>query len=385
MINGEILSLKSIWFKSFHISIANFLFGYSVGFLNPCLDNIAYSMGWDDSSKDLYSNLFSTFIPAGALIGSSITGVISNRFGRRTTMLFVDIVIFVGSGLSAVPNTIVFGLGRFVVGFGSGICLTICPLYVAETTPQSLMIKVGNLISFLLNSGVAVSYAFGLILPYDDYSGGLNNIWYFMAVFPGLIAAYQFFYFFFTVKYDSPQYYLNKNDFSKYEATLLEIFDPLSVEQGIETYKKNKESLGLDAFLSNTTYSEVICSSNYRKILRIGIIIGSLQQLSGFNSIIYYSSTIFQNMGGSVFISRVLTFLLGILILASNLMTIIIMKYFGRKTILVYGQFFLAIVLTILGIIYIYNISGIVLSSFFIYLYFFVFTFSFSSTMDLFQ
>ena len=90
-------------------------------------------------------------------------------------MIIMDILITIGSALSTVPNTAAFGIGRFLVGNSIGICLGITPMYISETTPQQMMHKIGPIISFMISFGLTVSYAFGLVLPINNYQQPLNS------------------------------------------------------------------------------------------------------------------------------------------------------------------------------------------------------------------
>ena len=176
MITGNVVNEKRVLVLAFHISLSNFFFGYNLGVFNSCLEYIAYSMGWDNSSKDLYSNIFSTFIPVGAFFGASITGHLCNSLGRRNAIIFMDLILIIGSCLSSIPSTVPFGIGRFIVGFSVGICLSISPMYVGEITPQQMMFKTGPIITLMMAFGITVGYAFGLILPTDNFQQPLNNI-----------------------------------------------------------------------------------------------------------------------------------------------------------------------------------------------------------------
>ena len=87
----------------------------------------------------------------------------------------MDLILIIGSCLSSIPSTVPFGFGRFIVGFCIGICLSITPMYVGETTPQQMMFKIGPIISFMIALGITTGNAFGLILPTDNFQQPLNK------------------------------------------------------------------------------------------------------------------------------------------------------------------------------------------------------------------
>ena len=105
MLDLNVVNKTRIYCNAFHITIANFIFGYTVGVFNTCQDNVAYSMGWSESEKSLYTALFSTFIPVGAFFGSSVTALMCNNIGRLRTMLVMDAITILGSILSGNANS----------------------------------------------------------------------------------------------------------------------------------------------------------------------------------------------------------------------------------------------------------------------------------------
>ena len=297
-------------------------------------------------------------------------------------MIVMDFLIIIGSLFSAIPNTVIFGIGRFISGFSIGICLGITPLYVGETTPQVMMRKIGPFISFMITFGVTTSYAFGLLLPTNNFQQPLNALWHFNMAFPGILALYQAIFFIFFVQYDSPQYYLQINDLQLYEKALSEIYDLESTKRELHKYLEDPGSAlsRKSTKSSRITYKELIFSKEYRKMLRIGIILGSIQQLSGINSIIFYSSTIFQQIGNGIFLSRLLTFFLGLTQMVANVFTILFMRYFGRKKILTSGYILLTIDLLVIGLTNLYLQQNTIIPAVLLCIYLFIFAYSLSAT-----
>ena len=135
-----------------------------------------------------------------------------------------------------------------------------------------------------------------------------------MMAFPGILAAYQAFYFLIFVKYDSPQFYLRKDDLPSYKLVLSQIYDEKSIIQELERYENqdNTTITRKNTSTARTTYREVLCSSRFRKMIRIGIILSCAQQLSGINAMVFYSSTIYQNLGNGIFMARLITCFQGV-------------------------------------------------------------------------
>ena len=62
-----------------------------------------------------------------------------------------------------------------------------------------------------------------------------------------------------------------------------------------------------------------------------------LQQLSGFNMVIFYSNDIFSKLGGGVFISRIYTCILGLVNLTASMASLQVIDKVGRKPLMVVG------------------------------------------------
>ncbi len=100
----------------------------------------------------------------GAMVGAFVNGPIADRFSRRWSILFANIVFLVGSALVAgAVNTAMIFVGRFIFGTGIGMLAMVVPLYISELAPpnirgalvalQQLSITLGIMLSFWLNYG----------------------------------------------------------------------------------------------------------------------------------------------------------------------------------------------------------------------------------------
>ena len=75
----------------------------------------------------------------GGGIGSFFGGPISDKFGRKQTILFADVLFTVGSLIMAfTPSIFILVVGRFVVGLGVGTAAMVVPIYLAEIAPTSI-------------------------------------------------------------------------------------------------------------------------------------------------------------------------------------------------------------------------------------------------------
>lgn len=81
----------------------------------------------------------------------------NDQFGRKPSILFADLLFFVGDRVMAaarIPGIII--LGRIFVGFGVGMVSMTSPLYISEASPARIR---GALVSTTI---FVVPYKFGI-------------------------------------------------------------------------------------------------------------------------------------------------------------------------------------------------------------------------------
>ena len=370
---------RKIWIVDLHIVIDAFLFLYTLGVFNPCQDNVAASLGWG-SNKDSYTTLFSSLVPVGALVGTALTAPLIDRFGRRSTTMGTDIFYALGTVILVMPSTVTFGIGRFLTGLGAGLFMTIGPIHITEMTPEAMMAKAGPLIVIVGNVGLMTAYGLGLALPTSDFENDPFNYWWlFMFILPAVIAMYQFCYFKFICKHDTPQYYMGKNMHEEATKALGLTYTQSGMTGGLR--RLNSDIRGKFGTGAKPSLVSLFISKRFRKMMRVGCMLGILYQLSGLTAILFYSTSIFNQLGGGIFLSRLLTFIMGVVSLISSIFSVFLLKSFGRKTLLVSGQLFLAIDLLLLGLFSGYISGGVSAPSILIIGFFSFFSYSLGATL----
>ncbi|XP_021713728.1 monosaccharide-sensing protein 2-like [Chenopodium quinoa] len=103
----------------------------------------------------------------GATIITTCSGPISDRIGRRPMMIISSVCFFVSALIMLwSPNVYVLLLGRLLDGFGSGLAVTLVPLYISETAPTEIRGTLNTLPQFTGSGGMFVAYCmvFGMSL-----------------------------------------------------------------------------------------------------------------------------------------------------------------------------------------------------------------------------
>lgn len=155
--------------NSFHITLATlgFLFTIVEGFEMICLGMITTEIAqdWDIAPKDL--EWAHTAVLFGILIGSFVAGIMTDKIGRRKSILIMFTLASLGMGASFfIENMTQLIVLRFITGFGAGGALPIAVALVSEYAP----FKYRNLLVIIAYAGA----------PFASFVGGyLGN--YFIA------------------------------------------------------------------------------------------------------------------------------------------------------------------------------------------------------------
>ncbi len=143
----------------------------------PCApgvhEGIATPGGWT-----WFKSLGGSLITIGAAVGCvSVGPIVSSRCGRRPCVSLGGLVCFVGclfASYQTYANVNVYYAGRFVTGFGAGICCFALPLYSSEVATPAIRGLMGSLFQFMVVVGgllaslalsVITDWRLGMMLP----------------------------------------------------------------------------------------------------------------------------------------------------------------------------------------------------------------------------
>jgi sugar porter (SP) family MFS transporter len=161
-------------------AIAGFLYGYDTGIISGALLPISSEFGLGHRMQEIVASA----ILVGAVIGALSCGTISERIGRKRTIMTVACVFCAGSLASSLaPSPVFLAFARILLGFAVGGSSQVTPMYIAELAPPS---RRGRLvISFNLSIGVGILVA-------NIVGFTLQDVWSWRwmiaaAVFPALI------------------------------------------------------------------------------------------------------------------------------------------------------------------------------------------------------
>ncbi|KAM6440521.1 solute carrier family 2, facilitated glucose transporter member 3-like [Liasis olivaceus] len=283
-------------------AIGSLQFGYNTGVINAPEKIVKgfFNDTWirrtgHPISKNLLTALWSlsvSIFSVGGMIGSFSVGLFVNRFGRRNSMLLVNVLAIVGGvlmGLSKLANAVeMLIIGRFVIGVFCGLCTGFVPMYISEVSPTALRGAFGTLHQLGIVVGILVAQIFGL-----NVIMGTETLWPLLLGFTVIPALLQCVALPFCPK--SPRFLLiNKTEEEKAVAVLQKLRGVQDVSSDIREMKEESAKMSQE---KKVTILELFRSPSYQQPIIIAIALQLSQQLSGINAVFYYSTGIFEDAG----------------------------------------------------------------------------------------
>lgn len=337
---------KTLAVAAFAIVIGcSFQFGYHTGCINSSKPLVEKFMrGECNFTGDLtwiWAAIVALF-PFGAIFGSMIGGPLADKLGRRMAMLINLIPALVAALLFLF--TYLFKVwpllfpGRFFIGINAGITSSAAVTYLTELAPINLRGMLGSCHQLVVTVGILLANVVSF-----DFIFGTENLWFLIYVVTFLPIIIQLL----LMKFipESPPYTLL---FKKDE---VKATDDLKYLRGTSDVKREMDSLKKQDVgdQSNNVSVGALWKYQYRWAAFIACFLMVMQQLSGINAAMYYSSVIFEKAG---LYGSTNTLASCGLMLANVLMTIVSTYLvdhprFGRRALLlagIVGMFFCTIV-----------------------------------------
>lgn len=332
-------SIKQKWLLtiiSLIAAIGGLLFGYDTGSISTAILLIKKELLLTPAQQELAIAM----VPLGGILGAFFGGLLSDRNGRKKTILAASIIFIVGILFFSFSDSIYeIIICRFVVGIAVGIYLALVPLYIAELAPSHMRGALVSINQFAITIGLLASYLAGdLFIKTDGW-----RMLFSLAVIP---AALQFIVFLFFP--ESPSWLVNNNR-SKEALLILSRYRGSIKEAELELFEiqKHKDKKGE---VKQSSLKEFL-GKPLRPILLAGLGVTIIQQVTGINAILYYAPTIFQFAGFASNQSAILaTTLLGSINVLMTFISIFLLDRIGRKPLLIIGLSGMILSLIILGI-----------------------------------
>ncbi|XP_037458189.1 probable plastidic glucose transporter 2 isoform X3 [Triticum dicoccoides] len=317
------------WRRSLpHVCVAtvtSFLFGYHTGVVNEPLESISADLGF--AGNTLAEGLVVSICLGGAFVGCLFSGSVADGIGRRRAFQLSTLPMIVGAALSALTNSLEGMLfGRLLVGAGMGLGPPVASLYITEVSPPSVRGMYGSFVQIATCLGILFSLLVGT--PVKDIDRWWRVCFWVSAV-PAVLQAIAM-----EFCVESPQWLYKCGRTNEAEMQFEKLLGPLHVKSAMAELSRSER--GDDG--ESVKFSELFYGRHFNVVF-IGTTLFALQQLSGINSVFYFSSTVFRSVGVP---SSLANICMGIANLLGSIIAMLLMDKLGRKMLLVGSFFFMA-------------------------------------------
>jgi major inositol transporter-like SP family MFS transporter len=317
------------------------LYGYDTGVVNGALP----FMSRDDQLglTPFTQGLVTSTLLLGAAFGAVFGGRLSDRKGRRKTILSVAFIFVIATlGCSMAPNVAAMVTFRMILGLAVGATAVTVPAFLAELSPAEHRGRIVTQNQLMIVSGQLFAYTFNAILA--NTFGEAGNIWRYMlaiATLPAVILWLGM-----LIVPESPRWLAAKGKFGE----ALDVLRRIREEKRAQMeWNEIRQTVEKDAKMKKATLKDLKLPF-VRRIIVIGVGIAMIQQLTGVNSIMYYGTEILKKSGFSTGAALIGNIANGLISVLATLTGIALLDRAGRRKMLITGLAGTSTALLLIGI-----------------------------------
>lgn len=298
----------------------------------------------------------------GCILGGIISGLLSNHWGRKKTLIFASLLFFVSALGSGYPEAFFFTKGepsitllltfnfyRVIGGIGVGLASAVSPMYISEIAPANIRGRLVSFNQFAIIFGMLVVYFVNWGIALGQSIEWINDIgWRYMFLSESIPAALFGILLFFVP--ETPRYLLLSNKDEKAQSVLKKLYADRGMSQTI--FQEIKQSVG-----QATSRGKLF--SYGKVVIVIGILLSVFQQFVGINVALYYAPRIFESMGAAKDASMLQTIIMGLVNVLFTVVAILTVDKWGRKPLLITGSIGMAVGMFAISVLAFNNIIGI--------------------------
>lgn len=262
------------------------LFGYDTGVINGALRPMAAELGMTEFTEGVATSSLVFAAAFGAFFG----GRVSDAKGRRSTIIMLAVIFFVGTLFVVfTPNFGVLVVGRVLLGLAVGGASTVVPVYLAELAPYEIRGSITGRNEVAIVIGQLSAFVVNAIL--GNTLGHLDGVWRIMfavcalpaiGLFVGMLRMPE-----------SPRWLVEHGR----QGDALAVMQTVRPEGRAEVELEEVESIAEEEAEARTGLGSILSNKWLFRILLVGIGIAMAQQLTGINSIMYYGQIVLIESG----------------------------------------------------------------------------------------
>ncbi|OJK01452.1 hypothetical protein ASPACDRAFT_26174 [Aspergillus aculeatus ATCC 16872] len=298
--------IGNIYFISAIAVIGGGLFGFDISSMSAIISTQTYlcyfnqgDVKYVDGEKkcsgptaDVQGGITAS-MAGGSWLGALISGFISDRFGRKTSIQVGSIIWCIGSIIvCASQNIPMLVVGRIINGLSVGICSAQVPVYISEIAPPTKRGRVVGLQQWAITWGILIMFYISYGCSFIKGTAAFRIPWG-LQMIPAVLLFLGL-----MLLPESPRWLARKDRWEECHAVLTLVHghgDPNSpfVQREFEEIKSICEFERANA---DVTYLELF-KPNMINRTHVGIFTQIWSQLTGMNVMMYYITYIFAMAG----------------------------------------------------------------------------------------
>jgi SP family arabinose:H+ symporter-like MFS transporter len=360
--NQTSYNMSFIWLVCLVAAMGGLLFGYDwvvIGGAKPFYEPY---FGITDATPFLRGLAQSSAL-FGCLVGAVLSGIISDKSGRKRLLILSGLLFTVSAvGTALAGNFVLFNVFRIIGGIGIGLASNLSPMYIAEISPARMRGKFVSINQLTIVIGILaaqiVNWLIAQPVPEDasrqfilaSWNGQSGWRWMFAAE---TVPAFLFFLLMFFVP-ESPRWLLKYGRDKQAAGILARLGGAGYATTAIEDIKTTLAG----EEIARVNFRDLL-EPKLRRIVMLGVFLAVFQQWCGINVIFNYAQEVFAAAGYGVSDIMLNIVITGIVNLLFTFVAIYTVDRFGRRILMLIGAGGLAGIYAILGTGYYFQSTGI--------------------------
>src|SRR4051794_25415825 len=274
--------------------------------------------------SDLQVGVVISSLVFAAAIGALIGGKISDAIGRRTTIIVLAVMFFVGVLVAVLsPSFGILVAGRIILGLAVGGASTVVPVFLAELAPFEIRGSITGRNELAIVSGQFAAFVVNYILLAT--LGHVHGVWRIMF---GVCALPAIALFFGMMRMpESPRWLVEKG---RPDDALAVLKTVRSKERALAEFSQ-VETVADEEKEAHMSFAAIFSNKWLRRIVIVGIGVSVTQQLTGINSIMYYGSRVLEESGFSETAATLANTLFGLAAVVGGIIALYNMDRLDRR------------------------------------------------------
>lgn len=344
-----------VYFLTAIAALGGLLFGYDTAVIAGAIGAVNKTFQLGAAEGTWYAVFWEGWAVGSAIIGCVIgvffAGTLSDRYGRRNGLIAAALLLLISAVATALPRTFTeFILARMIGGVGVGIASMLSPVYIAEISPPAIRGRLVAINQLAIITGMLVTSSVNFLL--QQSLGSAEAAWRWMFASEA-IPATAFLLALFLVP-ESPRWLIQKGKLDLALSILTRIGGRQHASEEMAEIK--------DAVSHEPTRFRDLFRPGMQKALLIGIVLAIFTQITGINTILYYTTEILKTAGESQTQAFLKTAFLNGINVVFTILAVLTIDRLGRRNILLIAMAGMAVFLGGLGVTFHYPELGTTIS-----------------------